>query len=75
MDEMEKTIQLKSFRWAWAYTNLFLFIWFWYESFRVKTPGTPMSFLPLILLTSQNIIRFIAKVVYDKKMCGEEDEE
>jgi len=75
MDEMEMTIQLKSLRWAWLYTILFLFVWFCYESFRLKTPETPMNLLPLILLTSQNIIRYIAKAIYDKKMSDDADEE
>jgi len=75
MDEMEMTIQLKSLRWAWLYTILFLFVWFCYECFRLKTPETPINFLPLILLTSQNIIRYIAKAIYDKKMSDDADEE
>lgn len=75
MDEMEMAIQLKSLRWANGYTILFLFIWFCYESFRVKTPGTPVNFIPLLLLVSQNIVLYIAKAIYDKKMSGDGDEE
>jgi len=75
MDEMEMTIQLKSLRWAWLYTMLFLFVWFCYEGFRLKTPETPINFLPLILLTSQNIIHYIAKAIYVKTMSDDADEE
>jgi hypothetical protein len=75
MDEMEMTIELKSFRWAWLYTVLFLFVWFCYECFRVKTPETPINFLPLMLLSSQNIICYIARAIYNKKMTGNADEE
>ena len=34
-----------------------------------------MNFLPLILLTSQNIIHYIAKAIYDKKMSNDADKE
>ena len=75
MDEMEMTIQLKSLRWAWLYTMLFLLIWFGYECFRVKTPETSVNFLPLILLSSQNIIVYISKTIYNKKMGDDTNEE
>lgn len=75
MDEMETAIQLNSLRWAWLYTILFLFAWLCYEFFKLKTSETTVNFLPLILLTSQNIIFFIAKTIYNKKMSDSADEE
>jgi hypothetical protein len=75
MDEMEMAIQLKSLRWAWLYTMVFLFVWFCYECFRVKTPGTPINPLPLMLIVSQNIVHYIAETIYKKKVSSNADEE
>ena len=68
MDELEMTIQLKSIRWAWLYTSSFLLVWFCYECFKLTTLETPMNFLPLIFLTSQNMIYYIVQAIYNKKM-------
>ena len=82
-DEMEKSIQLKSLRWAWAYSSLFLLIWSFYELFsmnegwnfllwRVHEGGVPLL---IILFLSQNLITVLFQLIYRARMAGGENEE
>jgi len=69
-DEMEKSIQLNSMRWAWGYSLAFLFVWSVYE-LHVNGAGTP---LPFILLFSQGSVAALSGHIYRIRMGKGEDE-
>ena len=69
-DEMEKSIQLKSMRFAWVYTMFFLLVWSLYEI----NSGSE-NFLPAILFLSQNLIMLFSRLLLMGRMTGGVDEE
>jgi len=70
-DEMEKSIQLKSLRWASAYSTAFLLVWSIYELY-VREAGT---LLPIILLLSHGLVALRAGLFYRLRIGKAEDEE
>ena len=71
-DEMEKSIQVKSMRWAWTYTTLFLLVWSLYELYLMNESGNFLlwsvnengNLLPIILLISQSLIWLFSRLIY-----------
>ena len=70
-DEMEKSIQLKSMRWAWAYTTLFLLVWVFYNLLIAET----VSLLPVMLFITQQLVLSLAQLIYRARMSGGGDDE
>jgi len=83
LDEMEKSIQLKSIRWAWAYSSLFLLVWSFYElslinggvNFLLWHTYEVGNILPIVLLLSQNLIVGLFQLVCRARMTSGKDEE
>ena len=75
-DEMEQSIQLQSIRLTWLYSVVFLGIWSIYECTAGGINYGRINFLPLILLLSQNVVMYLAQLLYRASMTkGAEDEE
>ena len=70
MDEMEKTIEMTSLKWAWYYQIILLLGWFMYMGIFKNE----ISLWLLFLIASQALILVIAKFVCLRKMCGDGDE-
>lgn len=74
-DEMEKSIQLKSIRFAWIYTLLFLIAWSLYESYKVYRFNEPLNSTPSFLLISQNLVLIFSQLFFRERMVDVEGEE
>ena len=68
-DEMEMYITLKSIKFAWLFTGIFLLVWSGYDTYKTSQIG-----LPLILLTSQNIIFYSCQLFFRHKLTGNNEE-
>ena len=67
-DEMEKSIHLKSIRFAWIYTLLFLIAWSLYESYKVYRFNEPLNSTPSFLLISQNLVLIFSQLFFRQRM-------
>ena len=73
-DEMEKSIQLKSIRFAWIYTFLFLIACSLYESYKAYCFKEPLNTIPLFLLISQNLVLIFSQLFLQQQMVDGADE-
>lgn len=67
-DEMERSIQLKSIRFAWIYTLIFLIAWSLYESCKVYRFNEPLNSIPSFLLISQNLVLIFSQLFFRQRM-------
>lgn len=74
-DEMEKSIQIKSIRFAWIYTVLFLIAWSIYENYKVYRFNEPLNSTPSFLLISQNFVLIVSQLFFRQRMVGGAEEE
>lgn len=74
-DEMERSIQLKSIRFAWIYTLLFLIAWSLYESYKVYRFNEPLNSTPSFLLISQNLVLVFSQLFFRQRMGDGAEEE
>jgi len=69
-DEMEMEINFKSMRLSWVFENVALLIWLIVDSVK----GEYFSFIPLTIISVQNIIFFGSKLYMTRKMSRDGDE-
>lgn len=74
MDEMEKSIALKSQRITLVYILIALILWSFYESYKVYVYHTPINLLPCFLLVSASWVLIISQAIL-KKQAVKDDED
>ena len=68
MDEMERSILLRSQGYAYKFVVLFLCGWTIYESYRGLTLSKPFNIIPSLVVTLTMMVQLVSQLLIKKRM-------